>query len=114
MKDGAYLYVLRCADGSYYTGTARQGLERRIYEHNAGTFGGYTATRRPVELVYAQWFDRITDTIAAERQIKGWSRAKKSALIRGKFHEIRLLSQRRRPHPSRRLPTPAASAGSSG
>src|SRR4051812_7336037 len=81
MSDGAYLYILRCADDSYYTGTARSGLEQRVAEHNAGTYGGYTAQRRPVTLVFSQWFDRITDAIAAERQVKGWSRAKKEALI---------------------------------
>ncbi len=53
MSDGAYLYVLRCADGSYYCGTARQGLELRVAEHNSGAFGGYTATRRPVTLAYS-------------------------------------------------------------
>jgi len=77
MSDGAHVYILRCADGSYYCGTARQGLELRVAEHNAGTFGGYTSTRRPVVLVYSEWFQQITDAIAAERQIKGWSRAKK-------------------------------------
>jgi len=45
MTDGAYLYILRCADDSYYTGTARSGLEQRVAEHNAGTYGGYTAQR---------------------------------------------------------------------
>jgi putative endonuclease len=79
MFDGAYLYIVRCADGSYYTGTARCGLDQRIAEHNRGIFDGYTATRRPVILVYSQWFDRITDAIAVERQVKGWSRAKKEA-----------------------------------
>jgi putative endonuclease len=93
--DGAYLYILRCADGSYYTGTARGGLERRIAEHNAGTFGGYTAQRRPVTLVYSEWFERITDAIAAERQVKGWSRAKKEALMRGDFARLSKLSKRR-------------------
>ena len=92
MSDGAYLYILRCVDGSYYTGTARSGLERRVAEHNAGTYGGYTAQRRPVTLVFSQWFERITDAIAAERQVKGWSRAKKV----GSLHQ---LSKRRRPHP---------------
>ncbi len=53
--DGAFVYILRCADGSYYTGTARQGLERRVDEHNAGAYGGYTATRRPVTLVYRRF-----------------------------------------------------------
>jgi putative endonuclease len=80
---GAFIYILRCADGSYYTGTARDGLERRVNEHNSGAYGGYTSTRRPVALVYSQWFERITDAIAAERQLKGWSRAKKEALIGG-------------------------------
>src|SRR5436305_134374 len=64
-------------DGSYYCGTARFGLERRVAEHNSAYYGGYTATRRPVRLVYSQWFERLTDAVVAERQIKGWSRAKK-------------------------------------
>jgi putative endonuclease len=83
MADGAYLYILLCADGSYYTGTARCGLEQRLAEHNSATYGGYTAQRRPVTLIFSQWFDRITDAIAAERQVKGWSRAKKEALLTG-------------------------------
>src|SRR5947207_7515695 len=66
MNDGAFVYILRCSDGSYYCGTARQGLEARVAEHEAGTFGGYTSTRRPVALVYSEWFQRITDAIAAE------------------------------------------------
>jgi len=52
--DGAFLYILRCADGSYYTGTARLGLERRVAEHNAGTYDGFTAVRRSVTLVFSQ------------------------------------------------------------
>jgi putative endonuclease len=95
MTDGAYLYILLCADGSYYTGTARSGLEQRVAQHNAGTFGGYTSQRRPVSVVFSQWFERITDAIAAERQVKGWSRAKKEALIRGEFERLPELSKRR-------------------
>jgi putative endonuclease len=98
MTDGAYLYILQCADGSYYTGTARAGLEQRVASHNAGTYGGYTARRRPVTLVFSQWFDRISDAIAAERQVKGWSRAKKEALIRGEFERLPEPSKRRLPH----------------
>jgi putative endonuclease len=94
-QGGAYVYVLRCADGSYYTGTARLGLEQRIAEHNSGTFGGYTSMRLPVTLVFSQWCERITDAIAAERQIKGWSRAKKEPLIRGDFGALRDLARRR-------------------
>jgi putative endonuclease len=94
-QPGAYAYVLRCADGSYYVGSARLGLEQRVAEHNAGRFGGYTSTRRPVTLVWAQHCLDITDAIAIERQIKGWSRAKKEALIRGDYGEIRVLAKRR-------------------
>jgi putative endonuclease len=99
MLDGAYVYIVLCADGSYYTGTARQGLEQRVNEHNAGHYDGYTSTRRPVHLVFSQWFERITDAIAAERQIKGWSRAKKEALIRGDFEMLRILAKRSSKHP---------------
>ena len=91
----AFVYILRCRDGGYYVGSARQTLERRVAEHNAGTFGGYTATRRPVELVYAQEFAVITDAIAAERQLKGWRREKKEALIRGELMLLALLAKRK-------------------
>ena len=93
----AFVYILRCADGSYYVGTTRTDLERRVAEHNAGTFGGYTKHRRPVKLVFHQHFERITDAIAAERQLKGWSRAKKEALMRGDFAALKALSGRRTP-----------------
>jgi putative endonuclease len=92
---GAWLYILLCADGSYYTGTTRTSLEIRLAQHQTGHFGGYTATRRPVALVYSEYFDRIVDAIAAERQIKGWSRAKKEALIAGRFDLLPVLSRRR-------------------
>jgi putative endonuclease len=92
--DGAYVYILLCADGSYYTGSARQGLEQRVAEHNTGHYGGYTATRLPVTLVFSQWFERITDAIAAERQIKGWSRAKKEALIHANYDALQALAKR--------------------
>jgi putative endonuclease len=103
MSGGAYLYILLCADESYYTGTTRADLEYRVAQHNAGTYGGYTATRRPVTLVFAQWFDRITDAIEAERQVKGWSRAKKEALIRGEFERLPELSKRHQP-PAKKRP----------
>jgi putative endonuclease len=80
---GAFVYIVRCSDGAYYVGSTRTTLDDRVAQHNAGSFDGYTARRRPVTLVFAQEFDRITDAIAAERQLKGWRRAKKEALIRG-------------------------------
>ena len=67
----AWLYILRCRDGSYYVGTTRGGLDQRISQHNSGHFGGYTLLRRPVELVFQQEFAQTTDAIAAERQVKG-------------------------------------------
>jgi putative endonuclease len=103
---GAWLYILRCADDSYYTGTTRAYLDLRIAEHNAGTFPGFTATRRPVELVYSEYFNQIVDAIAAERQVKGWSRAKKEALMAGDFARIEKLARRRAApaaHGSRRV-----------
>ena len=91
---GAYVYMLRCSDGSYYVGTTRPGLDERIAQHQAGTFDGYTARRRPVELVFSQEFARIEDAIAAGRRVKGWRREKKEALIRGDFTALPALSRR--------------------
>ena len=88
----AYVYMLRCADGSYYVGITRTSLDDRVAQHNAGNYDGYTARRRPVELVFHQDFDRITDAIAAERQLKGWGRAKKEALIRGDWAAVKELA----------------------
>lgn len=98
----AFVYILVCADGHYYVGSTRGTLERRVAEHNHGTYGGYTKSRRPVSLAYAQEFDRVEDAIQAERQIKGWSRAKKKALIAGDFELLVRLSRGagRPPHPS--------------
>ena len=93
---GIYVYMLRCSDGSYYIVSATgDDLSPRIDQHNAGTFPGYTFSRRPVVLVWSEYFDRITDGIAVERQIKGWGRAKKEALVRGDWTQLRELSRRR-------------------
>ena len=104
MDDGAFLYILQCSDGSFYIGTTRTTLDIRIAQHNAGTFGGYTATRLPVTLVFSQWFDRITDAIENERKLKKWSRGKKEAFAKGDFGALRQLSARRSPHPPKRHP----------
>ncbi len=92
-EPGAHIYMLRCSDGSYYVGSARLGLDRRLSEHNNGTYGGYTSKRLPVVLVWSEHFLNITDAIAVERQIKGWSRSKKEALIRGDYELLRLLAK---------------------
>jgi putative endonuclease len=90
----AWLYILRCSDGSYHTGTTRDALEVRVGQHQAGTFDGCTAYRRPVTLVFQQEFQRVEDAIAAERQVKGWRREKKEALIRGDFALLPALARR--------------------
>jgi putative endonuclease len=90
----AYLYILRCRDGAYYVGTTRDSLEMRVAQHKDGSVGGFTSLRRPVELVFHQEFDRITDAIAAERQVKGWRRAKKEALISGNYAILPELAKR--------------------
>ena len=107
---GAYVYILQCSDQSYYVGTTRKEIGLRVAEHNNGYFGGYTHLRRPVRLMFSQHFEVIADAIAAERQVKGWSRAKKEALIKGDWSRLSALAKRGGLHPSRRPP----SAGSSG
>jgi putative endonuclease len=91
---GGFLYILRCHDGSYYVGSTSSSLGKRVAEHEAGTFDGYTAHRRPVTLVFQQALEHIEDAITAERQIKGWRREKKEALIRGDYSALPLLASR--------------------
>ena len=88
--------VLRCADASYYVGHT-DNLELRVTQHQAGDLGGYTKSRRPVKLVYSESVATRDDAFAAERQLKGWSRQKKEALIAGDWDRLRLLAQRRSP-----------------
>jgi predicted GIY-YIG superfamily endonuclease len=89
----SWAYLLRCADGSFYAGCTTD-LDQRIGQHQCGAFDGYTASRRPVELVWVDEFQHLDDAIAAERRIKGWSRAKKEALIRGDWATIQRLGSR--------------------
>lgn len=91
MKD-YFVYILRCSDKSYYTGIT-SNLEKRIKEHNSGMVYGYTSKRLPVVLKYSNRFDNPDDAIRAEKQIKGWSRAKKEALIKGDFDSLVNLSK---------------------
>jgi putative endonuclease len=93
--EGASVYILLCADRSYYTGLTRKEVETRVSEHNLGVNADYTSRRRPVTLVWSERFERLTEAIAMERQIKGWSRAKKEALIRGDYDALPSLAARR-------------------
>ena len=93
-SDGASVYVLKCADDSYYTGSTRRVIEERFAEHSAGLGGDYTRRRLPVVLIHVEHFQRITDAIAFERQFKGWSRAKKEAFLRGEFNALKMQASR--------------------
>lgn len=91
-----WVYIVKCSDDSYYTGSYRgEDLDVRIAEHNDGIYPkAYTYKRRPVDLVWAEQFERADDAIESERGIKGWSRRKKEALIRGEFDLLPILSKR--------------------
>ena len=96
LHDGCWLYVVRCADGSFYTGTTRTDVGARVGQHNAGLFPeSYTFRRRPVTLAFAEHFPSITDAIAMERRVKGWSRRKKQAMIDGEWEMLPQLARRR-------------------
>lgn len=107
MAEDFFAYMLRCADGTYYVGHS-DDLEARLGAHRDGTLGGYTAKRRPVELVWSADFPTRDEAFEAERKIKGWSRAKKEALIRGDWVAIQRLAERHRSFETK--PQPAASA----
>ena len=87
-----YMYILECADGSYYTGSTTD-LELRLQQHQSGEGANHTRKRLPVQLVYYEEFDRIDEAFYREKQIQGWSRKKKEALINNKVHELPILSK---------------------
>ncbi|GJQ24574.1 MAG TPA: GIY-YIG nuclease family protein [Candidatus Brocadia sapporoensis] len=92
-----YIYILQCSDGSYYTGVTNN-VERRFYEHQEGLIDGcYTHNKRPLKLMYVKEFSDVREAIAREKQVKGWSRKKKEALIRGDFEKLIELAKK---HPS--------------
>ncbi len=97
----AYLYILECADGSYYTGSTTN-LEYRIKTHQIGLGGRWTSSRLPVNVVFTQDFPHMALAFGAERQVKGWSRTKKEALIASRFDLLPALARSY----SRRIPRP--------
>jgi putative endonuclease len=87
-----YIYILECADGSYYTGSTWD-LAKRLQEHNLGIGANYTQKRLPVKLAYCEFCDRIEDAYKREKQIQGWSRKKKQALIENNKDRLVELSR---------------------
>ena len=108
-----WVYVLRCADGKYYTGHT-DDLERRLAEHQSGALPGFTSRRRPVELAWSEYFQTRIEALEAERVVGGWSRGKKEALIADNWSLVSFLA---RP-PKERLGAPgtglSTSPGTSG
>ena len=82
-----YMYILECSDGSFYTGSTKY-LERRIEEHNSGAGANHTRKYGPVKLVYYEEFSRIDWAFNREKQVQGWSRKKKLALIEGRLEDL--------------------------
>ena len=87
-----YMYILKCSDDSYYTGSTKD-LERRLAEHQNGEGANHTASRLPVELVYFEEFDRIDEAFYREKQVQGWSRDKKESLISKNIDRLKELSE---------------------
>ncbi len=86
-----YMYILLCADGSYYTGSTKD-LERRFRQHQSGQGANHTRRNLPVELVYFEVYPRIDKAFYREKQVQGWTRRKKEALIRGELTNLRHLA----------------------
>ncbi len=101
-----YVYLLKCADDSYYTGSTND-VERRLYEHQSGAIlTSYTFSRHPVELAWSGEFATRREALDFEYQVKGWSRAKKEALIRNDWngiHEIVKVERKTREAEKKRL-----------
>ncbi|MEI7941668.1 MAG: GIY-YIG nuclease family protein [Candidatus Riflemargulisbacteria bacterium] len=77
-----YMYILECADGSYYTGSTKD-LTKRLWEHDNFLGANYTKKKSPVKLVYSEEYTRIDDAFNREKQVQGWSYAKKKAVVEG-------------------------------
>ena len=93
-----HMYILRCRDNSYYVGSTRN-LELRLEQHSLGAVPSYTSSRLPVTLVHAEEYDRIDEAYAREKQVQGWNRKKREALIRGEHERLKRLSSRGRTNP---------------
>ena len=89
-----YMYILECADKTYYTGSTNN-LEQRLIQHQTGFGANYTKTRLPVKLIYYEEYDRIDEAFMREKQIQGWGRTKKQALIANDTEKLPILSNKR-------------------
>ena len=99
-----WVYILRCRDGSYYTGHT-DDLEKRLWEHREGLGADWTKRRRPVELVWCDWAGERYEALAFERLVKRWSRAKKDGLIAGDWEKVGYFARPPHERPSTSLGT---------
>ena len=90
----AWMYIHKCADNSYYVGSTKN-LELRISQHNSGKGSRYTSGRLPVELIYGEEYDRISDAYSREKQVQNWGRAKREALINGNMELLPPLAKKK-------------------
>lgn len=88
----AYVYILQCSNGQYYTGSTKN-IEKRLAEHQAGVGANFTKKHRQVKLVYYETFQRVEEAFLREKQIQGWSRKKKEALINTKPDNLLKLAE---------------------
>jgi putative endonuclease len=86
-----YMYILLCADNSYYTGST-WNLEQRLWQHQNGQGANHTRKHGPVKLVYCESYDRVEDAYAREKQVQGWSRRKKEALMAADSNQLHRLA----------------------
>ena len=92
-----WVYILKCTDGSYYTGHT-DNLEYRVAMHHEGRNDGYTKSRQPVTLVFSEQFGTRLEALEIEQRIKGWSRAKKEAMMRGDWDDVSRLAKSKTPN----------------
>lgn len=91
-----HIYILQCCDDSYYVGYATDPSARLEY-HQSGRGGRYTSKRLPVRLVFQELQPGLAAAVARERQIKGWPRAKKAALVAADVAALKANARRRKP-----------------
>jgi putative endonuclease len=97
-----YMYILECADGTYYTGST-VNLEKRLWEHENMLGANYTKKKHPVRLVYSEEYARVDEAFYREKQVQGWSHAKKKALIEGEYNKLPELAKNYTQHPRKAL-----------
>ena len=89
----SYRYIPECADGSYYTGSTWE-IDKRLWKHQHGLGANHTKKHLLVKLVYCEEYDRIDESFSREKQVQGWSRKKKNALIQNRMEDLPSLAKK--------------------